>query len=243
MGNQFSACFGKNVTSCRSDIVKDSLCQNSSINKSKTDFNLKISQRQEKDLIERELAEKFTQQLHVDSNKYTGKYLEEDLEDLVEKDFPGKFIIKLKLMKSLRVTLSLFYLKDLTEDQIFQINNALINNPKDEVLVSAFSISICRKDVQTLYGLNWLNDEIINFYMSLICERSKSDQSQTYLKTHAFTTFFYPKLIKDGYTMLRRWTRKIDIFSFDLILIPLHLGLHWTLAVGFGIGNEASSIY
>lgn len=107
-----------------------------------------------------------------------------------------------------------------------------MNSPQDEVLANKFNISICRKDIQTLRGLNWLNDEIINFYMSLLCERSK-DESNSYLKVHAFTTFFYPKLIKDGFMSLRRWTRKVDIFSFDMIIIPLHLGLHWTLAVNF----------
>ena len=48
------------------------------------------AKRQEKDLIEKELAQKFTQQLHVDSNKYTSKYLEEDLEVEEENEFPGE---------------------------------------------------------------------------------------------------------------------------------------------------------
>ncbi len=99
----------------------------------------------------------------------------------------------------------------------------------DEVLSNAFSISITRKDIQTLRGLNWLNDEIINFYMNLICERSQT--GETSLKTYAFSTFFYSKLIKDGYSSLKRWTRKVDIFSYNLIVVPIHLGLHWTLAV------------
>ena len=101
--------------------------------------------------------------------------------------------------------------------------------PSDEVLSNAFNISITRKDIQTLRGLNWLNDEIINFYMNLICERSQT--SQTGLKTYSFSTFFYSKLIKDGYSSLKRWTRKVDIFSYNLIVVPIHLGLHWTLAV------------
>ena len=29
---------------------------------------------------------------------------------------------------------------------------------------------------------------------------------------------------------MKRWTRKVDIFSFDLILVPVHLGMHWCLA-------------
>ena len=118
---------------------------------------------------------------------------------------------------------------ELEEDQLARIENALVSSPPDEVLVSAFSISVTRRDISTLKGLNWLNDEIINFYMSLICERSK--ESPGLAKVHAFTTFFYPKLIKDGYSALKRWTRKIDVFSYDFIIVPLHLGLHWTLAV------------
>lgn len=169
-------------------------------------YKMKKRQRQEKDIIERELAHKFTQQLHLDSTKHTIKYLEEDLPVQVENDFP-----------------------DLDDQQTAQINNALQTGAQDQVLCNEFNISICRKDVQTLWGLNWLNDEVINFYMSLICERSKKNVEN--LKVHAFTTFFYPKLVKDGYATLRRWTRKIDVFGFDLILVPIHLGLHWTLAV------------
>ena len=30
-----------------------------------------------------------------------------------------------------------------------------------------------------------------------------------------------------GHSALKRWTRKIDIFSYDLIVIPVHLGMHW----------------
>lgn len=36
-----------------------------------------------------------------------------------------------------------------------------------EVLVDAHKIQIKSDDLQTLKGLNWLNDEIINFYMQV----------------------------------------------------------------------------
>ncbi len=119
---------------------------------------------------------------------------------------------------------------DLNEEQTKLINQALIHSPPDEVLTEGFNTRLSRKDIQTLKGLNWLNDEIINFYMSLICERNTA-KADSLPKTYAFSTFFYPKLTKDGYASLKRWTRKCDIFSFDLILVPIHLGLHWTLAV------------
>ena len=39
------------------------------------------------------------------------------------------------------------------------------------VLVDAHKIQIRASDVETLSGLNWLNDEIINFYMQMIVAR------------------------------------------------------------------------
>lgn len=50
---------------------------------------------------------------------------------------------------------------------------------------------------------------------------------------NAFNTFFYPKLRKSGYCAVRRWTKKTDIFSKDILLIPIHLGVHWCLSVSF----------
>ena len=37
--------------------------------------------------------------------------------------------------------------------------------------------------------------------------------------------------VSSGYSTLKRWTRKVDIFAHDIILIPVHLGMHWCLAV------------
>ncbi len=98
----------------------------------------------------------------------------------------------------------------------------------DVVLVTAFSIDIKRKDLDTLKGLNWLNDEVINFYMNMICERSK--EHDNWPNVYAYNTFFYSKIIQSGHAPVRRWTRKVDIFSYDLLLIPVHLGMHWCLA-------------
>lgn len=45
--------------------------------------------------------------------------------------------------------------------------------PNDE----KFGGRITRKDLLTLYDSNWLNDEVINTYLELICERAKQDSS------------------------------------------------------------------
>ncbi|ROT72834.1 Sentrin-specific protease 1 [Penaeus vannamei] len=93
----------------------------------------------------------------------------------------------------------------LTPEMEEVIDDALRGRPPGEVLVEKFSIQITRKDIATLCGLNWLNDEVINFYMNLLMERGKNDN---YPSVYAFNTFFYPKLVKTGYSTVRRWTKK-----------------------------------
>lgn len=103
-------------------------------------------------------------------------------------------------------------------------------------------MSINIKDLETLEGHNWLNDEIINSYMKLICMRSRElvKKSTANKNVYAFSTFFFMKLANEGYTeSLERWTRKVNFLDYDLVLMPVHRGYHWTLLV---IDNNSSEI-
>ncbi|MBN3291121.1 SENP1 protease, partial [Polypterus senegalus] len=64
--------------------------------------------------------------------------------------------------------------------------------------------------------------------MNLLITRSEQEGG---LKVYAFNTFFFPKLCAGGYQAVRRWTKGMDIFEKDVIFVPLHLGVHWCLAV------------
>ncbi|XP_060793429.1 sentrin-specific protease 1 [Neoarius graeffei] len=117
---------------------------------------------------------------------------------------------------------------ELTEAMEREVSQGLRGGGQDDTLSEGFRLSITRKDLQTLSHLNWLNDEVINFYMNMLVERSKSP----YLPSvYAFNTFFFTKLRSSGYSAVRRWTKKVDIFSVDIILVPVHLGVHWCLSV------------
>lgn len=120
-------------------------------------------------------------------------------------------------------------LPELTDEMKMRIENALRPSPSSEVLVEGFGQRITRRDFQTLKGLNWLNDEVINFYMNLLIERSRATGKLP--SVYAFNTFFYPKLSEQGHSSLRRWTRKVDVFAHDLLVVPVHLKMHWCLAV------------
>ncbi|XP_053564215.1 sentrin-specific protease 1 [Bombina bombina] len=118
--------------------------------------------------------------------------------------------------------------QELTEEMEREIKRALFGGNQDQVISDGFRLTITRKDIMTLNSLNWLNDEVINFYMNLLMERSKR---KGFPKVHAFNTFFFTKLKTAGYQAVKRWTKKVDLFCMNILLVPIHLGVHWCLAV------------
>ncbi|CAH2067682.1 unnamed protein product, partial [Iphiclides podalirius] len=120
-------------------------------------------------------------------------------------------------------------LPKLTLEQEKLVNRALGPGPPGQLLVEKFNLRIHRRDLQTLAGLNWLNDEVINFYMNLLMQRC--EERTDLPKVYATNTFFYPRLQQSGQAGLRRWTRKVDIFAHDLMIVPVHLGVHWCLSL------------
>ncbi|NXY27038.1 SENP2 protease, partial [Atrichornis clamosus] len=107
-----------------------------------------------------------------------------------------------------------------------EISAAFESGEPEDVLSSGFRLTITRDDIRTLLPLRWLNDRIMNFYISLIEERS---MQEGYPSVYAFNTFFYPKLNATSQKAVKRWTKDVDIFKHDIILVPIHLRNHWTL--------------
>ena len=86
------------------------------------------------------------------------------------------------------------------EDTEKEINNALGPGPLEEILSSRFKLQVTRGNILTLENGQWLNDEVINFYMNLLVERN---ENQSYPALHVFRTFFSHKL-KHSVTGLRQ---------------------------------------
>lgn len=92
---------------------------------------------------------------------------------------------------------------------------------------------ITKQDLMTLQPGTWLNDRIVNFwcaYVSKCAMEGKGSRAST-IAVHSFNSFFYVKLQRAGYSGVKRWTKSIRVFSLDVILVPIHLPAHWTLAV------------
>ena len=58
--------------------------------------------------------------------------------------------------------------------------------------------------------------------MNLIAEK--------FTDVYAYSTFFYQKLSGSGHQGVQRWSKRVDILSKRLLIIPVHLPAHWCLA-------------
>ncbi|KAE9416901.1 hypothetical protein Angca_009076, partial [Angiostrongylus cantonensis] len=47
----------------------------------------------------------------------------------------------------------------------------------------------------------------------------------------AFNTFYYPSISKKSYASVKRWTRKVGIFVYDILLVPINFSVHCYVAV------------
>jgi sentrin-specific protease 1 len=98
----------------------------------------------------------------------------------------------------------------------------------DKILEKQGIVAKCAKeqvrdvDIKRLKPGEWLNDEIINFYGAMLQASSNktkenvqinniADRKVKFLDLYYFSTFFWPKLVRDGYEKgrLARWTKKV----------------------------------
>ncbi|XP_034387048.1 uncharacterized protein LOC117729789 isoform X2 [Cyclopterus lumpus] len=98
----------------------------------------------------------------------------------------------------------------------------LASAPIAGFMVSYNKHTLGLEDLGTLEEQNWLNDQIINMYGELIMETTQH-------KVHFFNSFFHKQLVAKGYDGVKRWTKKVDLFSKWLLLFPIHLEIHWSL--------------
>uniref|UniRef100_A0A1B0CMG9 Ubiquitin-like protease family profile domain-containing protein n=2 Tax=Lutzomyia longipalpis TaxID=7200 RepID=A0A1B0CMG9_LUTLO len=123
-----------------------------------------------------------------------------------------------------------FVLPELTPQQLTLVRDVTQRGSPTQVIISKFNLNITRNDLGTLVGDAWLNDEVINFYMNLLTERST--KAANLPKVYAMNTFFAVRLLQAGHGGVKRWTRKVDIFAHDVIPVPVHVSnVHWCMAI------------
>ncbi|KAL7904211.1 hypothetical protein GGI35DRAFT_205515 [Trichoderma velutinum] len=90
-------------------------------------------------------------------------------------------------------------------------------------------VTIKKTEINRLNERELLNDELINFYTCYL--KTKFSMLR---KVYFFSSFFYPNLLAEGdinYELVKKWTKGVDLFSYNYIVIPIFENNHWYLAI------------
>lgn len=124
------------------------------------------------------------------------------------------------------------------------------NNFGKEILIypeGKGGMSIYTEDYMCLAIDQYLNDVIIEFYLKYLTQQILTPEQQA--KTHMFSSFFYKRLTtiekrsklseKDPkmtpaqkrHQRVKKWSKHVDLFKKDFIIIPINEQSHWFLAI------------
>lgn len=96
------------------------------------------------------------------------------------------------------------------------------------------------EDIQRLDEGEFLNDNLISFYVRYLQTKLEKEESPVLKKVYIFNSFFFDKLkSSQKYEGVKSWTAKVDLFQYDYIMVPVNEHAHWYLAI---ICNAAKTL-
>merc|ERR1719234_1124941 len=129
----------------------------------------------------------------------------------------------------------------------------------------AGNVSVTNEDYSCLEAEQFLNDVIIDFYLKYLQHGKFSSIEAVKDRTHIFTTYFYKRLttrpqygkgkthpVEDNqnltaaekrYDRVERWTKKVNLFEKDFIVVPINEHAHWFVCVICFPGQEGCVRY
>jgi len=140
-------------------------------------------------------------------------------------------------------------LRQLTKEEVSIVKNAMYGNGQgNEILARCDADTVQRDSMQTLRPGQWLNDEVIHYFLLMLSRRDEQmcAADKTRKRCHFFKSFFITKLFDEGnaatqgkynYNNVKRWSKRVpgkDLFKLDKIFFPVNAGgVHWCCAVVF----------
>ncbi|KAI1259994.1 hypothetical protein F5Y18DRAFT_268322 [Xylariaceae sp. FL1019] len=97
--------------------------------------------------------------------------------------------------------------------------------------------TVDKDDIQRLDEGEFLNDNIIIFYLRYLQQTLEAEQPTLAKRIYFQNTFFYDQLkpVKASqgiqYEKVKTWTSKVDLFEKDFIIVPINEYSHWYVAI------------
>ena len=165
--------------------------------------------------------------MEVDSNMEVKCGDDDDDDDDNDDDDNGKNGNEIRSVESVLPRINQSQCKEVEE---------MRKNEEVDVIVTKYKVAMKRKKWMCLRGSEWLNDEVINFYMEILKEKSTD--------IFLWNSFFFSKLAREKngykYANVQRWTRgrtrssNINLFEKRIIFVPINEGnVHWVCAAIF----------
>ncbi|KAL4789594.1 hypothetical protein BDV19DRAFT_373836 [Aspergillus venezuelensis] len=91
-------------------------------------------------------------------------------------------------------------------------------------------------DLERLAPHEFLNDNIIGFYIRFLEDHLQRCNAEAAKRVYFFNSYFFDTLTNSrrrtiNYAGVEKWTRSVDLFSYDYIVVPINEAAHWYLAV------------
>lgn len=93
-------------------------------------------------------------------------------------------------------------------------------------------------DLERLNEGEFFNDTLISFYLRFLEQKLEERNPEMAKRIYFFNSFFYASLTKTqrgkkgiNYEAVQKWTRGVDIFNCDFVVVPINESLHWYFAV------------
>ncbi|CAG8001366.1 unnamed protein product [Penicillium olsonii] len=82
----------------------------------------------------------------------------------------------------------------------------------------------------------YLNDNLIAFYMRFLQDNLERTNPDAAKRVYFFNSYFFATLRPQGTSVLNykgveKWTRSVDLFAYDYILVPINENQHWYVAI------------
>ncbi|KAF6842557.1 ulp1 protease family protein [Colletotrichum musicola] len=96
--------------------------------------------------------------------------------------------------------------------------------------------SVYKDDIGRLEEGQYLNDNLIGFYLRYLQMQLEKENKPLADRIYFMNTYFYPKLTERpgrgiNYDGVKSWTAKVDLFSYDYIVVPVNESMHWYLVI------------
>ncbi|KAI4287192.1 MAG: hypothetical protein L6R35_003551 [Caloplaca aegaea] len=93
-------------------------------------------------------------------------------------------------------------------------------------------------DMERLDEGEFLNDNLVAFYLRYLEHQAEQSDPSLSRKVYVFNTFFYERLTDTkprhkgiNYDAVRKWTRGVDLFTYDFVVVPVNEAYHWYIAI------------